>query len=185
LNTFIIAGNVADARAVEDLQSWGADAIKVGIGPGAVCETYRFTGFGTRGAQASALVDCFNASDVPLIIDGGLRNPGDISKSIVLGASFCMVGSMLAGFEESPGNIIRTNEGDFKEFYGSASSVQKGNDTRVEGKRDLVRYKSRSIMTEYTFIQECLQSAISYAGGKKLSSLMDVDYQYSKMIDSV
>jgi GMP reductase len=101
--TFVIAGNVGTPEAIIDLENWGADATKVGIGPGKVCITRMKTGFGTGGWQLSALKWCARVATKPIIADGGIREHGDIAKSIRFGATMVMVGSMLAGHEESPG----------------------------------------------------------------------------------
>jgi GMP reductase len=100
---FVIAGNVATPEAVIDLENWGADATKVGVGPGKVCITKLKTGFGTGGWQLSALKWCARVATKPIIADGGIRSHGDIAKSIRFGATMVMIGSMLAGHEESPG----------------------------------------------------------------------------------
>ena len=101
--SFVIAGNVGTPEAIIDLENWGADATKVGIGPGKVCITRMKTGFGTGGWQLSALKWCARVATKPIIADGGIREHGDIAKSIRFGATMVMIGSMLAGHEESPG----------------------------------------------------------------------------------
>jgi GMP reductase len=99
---FVIAGNVATPEAVIDLENWGADATKVGVGPGKVCITKLKTGFGTGGWQLSALKWCARVATKPIIADGGIRHHGDIAKSVRFGAAMVMVGSLFAGHEESP-----------------------------------------------------------------------------------
>lgn len=174
--TFIIAGNVSTPHAVIDLESWGADAIKVGIGPGSACITYLTTGFGSRNCQASTIYNCSNVSNVPIIADGGIQNPGDIAKSLVLGASMVMIGGMLSGFRDSPGDIVENENGIYKQFWGSASGYQSGKKNRIEGKINLIPLKNRSIFDEFIYIEECLQSSISYAGGKDLNAFLQVDW---------
>lgn len=176
LSSFIIAGNVSTPEAVEDLTKWGADAIKVGIGPGSACTTWPSTGFGSRNCQASTILECSKIAKVPIIADGGIRNPSDITKSLVLGASMVMVGGMLSGFIESPGHVINVNGVDKKEFWGSASQFQSGKTNRIEGKKILIDYKDRSIFKELIHLEECLQSSISYGGGKDLNSLSNVKW---------
>ena len=100
---FVIAGNVATPEAVIDLENWGADATKVGVGPGKVCITKLKTGFGTGGWQLSALKWCARVATKPIIADGGIRDHGDIAKSVRFGACMVMIGSLFAGHEESPG----------------------------------------------------------------------------------
>jgi GMP reductase len=102
--SFVIAGNVATPEAVIDLENWGADATKVGVGPGKVCITKLKTGFGTGGWQLSALKWCARVATKPIIADGGIRSHGDIAKSIRFGATMVMIGSLFAGHEESPGS---------------------------------------------------------------------------------
>lgn len=173
--TFLIAGNVGTPEAVRELENAGADATKVGIGPGKVCITKLKTGFGTGGWQLAALRLCAKAASKPIIADGGIRNDGDIAKSVRFGADMVMIGSLLAGHKESPGKIIEKDGQKYKAYFGSASQYQKGEYKNVEGKRMLVPYKGE-IMDTLTEMKQDLQSSISYAGGKDLSSLRKVDY---------
>ena len=173
--SFVIAGNVGTPEAVIDLENWGADATKVGIGPGKVCITKMKTGFGTGGWQLSALKWCARVATKPIIADGGIREHGDIAKSIRFGATMVMIGSLLAGLEESPGKSVEVNGALFKEYYGSASDFNKGEYKHVEGKRILepVKGKLKDTLRE---MEEDIQSAISYAGGKKLMDIRKVNY---------
>lgn len=177
---FIIAGNVSTPDAVRDLESWGADAIKVGIGPGSACTTYVATGFGSRGCQASVVMECAMARTKPttkIIADGGIKEPGDISKAIVLGADMVMIGGMFSALCDSPGNTVTGTDGrTYKEFWGSASSFQSGKKNRIEGTKKLMLMKNHGILDEMEYIKECLQSSISYGGGSDLSCLNDVRY---------
>ena len=172
---FVIAGNVATPEAVIDLENWGADATKVGIGPGKVCITKMKTGFGTGGWQLSALKWCARVATKPIIADGGIREHGDIAKSIRFGASMVMIGSMLAGLEESPGKTVEVGGALFKEYYGSASDFNKGEYKHVEGKRILEPVKG-TLEGTLREMEEDIQSAISYAGGKKLMDIRKVNY---------
>ena len=115
----IIAGNAATADAVKDLQEAGCDAIKIGIGPGAICTTRVVTGAGVP--QITAVLDCAAAADVPLIADGGIRYSGDITKAIAAGASCVMIGSLFAGLDESPGQLVIWKGRRFKEYRGMGS----------------------------------------------------------------
>jgi IMP dehydrogenase len=118
----VIAGNVATINGVKDLIEAGADAIKVGIGPGSMCTTRIVTGCGVP--QLSAIAMCSLAardSGVPIIADGGLRNSGDIVKAFAAGASSVMSGSLFAGIIETPGDIIKIGEKKYKEYRGQAS----------------------------------------------------------------
>ncbi|MEN9760547.1 MAG: hypothetical protein RI906_373 [Pseudomonadota bacterium] len=174
-SAFIIAGNVGTPEAVIDLEGWGADATKVGIGPGKVCITRMKTGFGTGGWQLSALKWCARVATKPIIADGGIREHGDIAKSIRFGASMVMVGSMFAGHEESPGTTVEVDGRLYKEYYGSASEFNKGHRSFVEGKRILEPIKGKLADTLHE-MEEDLQSSISYAGGRRLADLKRVNY---------
>jgi GMP reductase len=174
-STFVIAGNVGTPEGVIDLENWGADATKVGIGPGKVCITRMKTGFGTGGWQLSALKWCARVATKPIIADGGIREHGDIAKSIRFGASMVMVGSMLAGHEESPGQTVEVDGRRFKEYYGSASDFNKGEYKHVEGKRILEPIKGKLADT-LREMREDVQSSISYAGGTRLADIRKVNY---------
>ncbi len=173
--SFIIAGNVGTPEAVIDLENWGADATKVGIGPGKVCITRLKTGFGTGGWQLSALKWCARVATKPIIADGGIREHGDIAKSIRFGATMVMIGSMLAGHEESPGTTVEVDGKLYKEYYGSASDFNKGEYKHVEGKRILEPVKGKLADT-LREMQEDVQSSISYSGGTKLMDIRKVNY---------
>jgi len=175
-NTFLIAGNVSTVEAVFDLEKWGADSVKVGIGPGGSCTTYPATGFGSRNCQASTIYNCSKVANVPIIADGGIKTPGDIAKSLALGATMVMTGSILSGYNDSPGEVVEVNGKEYKEFWGSASSFQSGKSNRIEGKKTLVDYKNKSIFEGLIWIEECLQSSISYAGGKDLDAFINVQW---------
>ncbi len=172
---FVIAGNVGTPEAVIDVENWGADATKVGIGPGKVCITKSKTGFGTGGWQLSALKWCARVASKPIIADGGIREHGDIAKSIRFGATMVMIGSMLAGHEESPGATVEVDGRLYKEYYGSASDFNKGEYRHVEGKRILEPVKGRLADTLVEMEQD-LQSSISYAGGRALMDVRKVNY---------
>ena len=174
-DTFVIAGNVGTPEGVRELENAGADATKVGIGPGKVCITKLKTGFGTGGWQLAALRWCAKAARKPIIADGGIRSNGDIAKSIRFGANMVMIGSLFAGHIESPGNTVMQDGIAMKEYFGSASEYQKGTRKNVEGKKMLVPCKG-SIMDTLTEMQQDLQSSISYAGGKDLNAIRYVDY---------
>lgn len=173
--SFVIAGNVGTPEAIIDLENWGADATKVGIGPGKVCITKLKTGFGTGGWQLSALKWCARVATKPIIADGGIRDHGDIAKSIRFGASMVMIGSLFAGHEESPGQTVEVDGKLFKEYYGSASDFNKGEYRHVEGKRILEPIKGKLSDTLVEMEQD-VQSSISYAGGKKLMDIRKVNY---------
>ena len=125
----LIVGNVATASAVKDLVSAGADAIKVGIGPGSICTTRIIAGVGVP--QLSAIIECskgLKESKIPLIADGGIRFSGDIVKAISAGANVVMIGSLLAGTKETPGEIILYEGRKYKTYrgMGSVEAMEKG-----------------------------------------------------------
>ena len=116
----LIAGNIATGEGAVDLVEAGADAVKVGVGPGGVCTTRVVTGVGVP--QVSALYDVVRSGvEVPVIADGGIRAGGDIAKALALGADSVMIGSLLAGTRESPGEVEETSTGPVKRVRGMAS----------------------------------------------------------------
>jgi IMP dehydrogenase len=118
----LVAGNVATARAVADLARAGVDGVKVGIGPGSICTTRVVSGVGVP--QITAVADCAAEADkhgIPVIADGGVRHSGDITKALAAGASSIMLGSLLAGLEESPGEVIIYKGRTFKAYRGMGS----------------------------------------------------------------
>jgi IMP dehydrogenase len=116
----VVAGNVATAEATRSLIDAGADAVKVGIGPGSICTTRMVAGVGVP--QLTAIMDCAGAAgDVPVIADGGIKYSGDFAKAIAAGASCAMVGSMIAGTDESPGEVILYQGRSFKSYRGMGS----------------------------------------------------------------
>lgn len=138
----IIAGNIATAEAAEDLIAAGADAIKVGIGPGSICTTRIIAGTGVP--QITAIMDCAEVCqkhNVPLIADGGIKQTGDIAKALAAGADTVMLGNMLAGTEESPGDTIFYEGRSYKVYraMGSLSAMKGGRGDRYfqEGERDV------------------------------------------------
>ncbi|MBM7617954.1 GMP reductase [Weissella uvarum] len=173
-DTFVIAGNVATPDAVQALESAGADATKVGVGPGMACITKLKTGFGTAGWQLAAIQQCAEVATKPIVADGGIRYNGDIAKSIAFGASMVMIGSLFAGHEEGPGDVIEMDGAKYKTYFGSASQFQKGEYRNVEGKKLMVPLRG-SIYDTLREMQEDLQSAISYGGGRELHDLTKVE----------
>jgi GMP reductase len=180
--SFIIAGNVSTKEATRDLDEWGADAIKIGIGPGSVCSTYTETGFGSRDMQASTIRECSKVTNKVLVADGGITEPGDITKSLVMGADMVMIGGMLSGFKDSPGNIITgVKDGrKYKEIYGSASLQNGDKKNRFEGVHKLIPMKEEELTDYLTKLTEALQSSISYAGGTQISDLIYIEWVLKK-----
>ena len=133
MNVDIIAGNVATGEAVKALAEAGADAVKVGIGPGSICTTRIVAGVGVP--QISAIDECAAAGrevGVPIIADGGIKYSGEIAKALAVGASSIMAGSLLAGTEESPGDLINFQGRQYKSYrgMGSIGAMQKGSNDR-------------------------------------------------------
>ena len=168
----VIAGNVATYEGARNLAHWGADAIRVGIGNGSLCETRIRTGIGIP--QVTALIECIRAVeesglDVPIIADGGIRMTGDVAKALSLGADSVMIGSLLAGTRESPGEIHRMgmwpNEQLFKKYRGSASAEVKQvhglEEKNVEGNSKLIPYKGK-VERIISDIGDGVRSAMSY-----------------------
>ena len=174
---FLIVGNIATVEAAVELTVAGADALKVGIGPGRVCTTKLKTGFGTAGWQLSAVHEIAQTVDVPVMLDGGIRYPGDIAKAIHFGAVMCMAGILLSGFKQSPGALVRIEGAYFKEYYGSASFFNKKTKINIEGKKELIPLKG-DLWQFLVELKQDIQSAISYGGGRKLSDLKKVDHLF-------
>lgn len=168
---FIIAGNIATPKAASDLADWGADAVKVGIGPGFVCSTFLETGFHTP--MFSTILNVCEVSPVPVIADGGIRHNGDIAKALVAGATMVMAGSIFASCVDSPAPI---NKHGSKEYWGSASFAQKGERDHIEGTKKELELNPLTLKEKLKEIQQSLQSAISYAGGTNLSAFSGVKY---------
>lgn len=175
----VIAGNVATSDGARNLCEWGADAVRVGIGNGSLCETRIRTGIGIP--QVTAIVDCVEVCDeydVPVIADGGVRMVGDVAKALSIGADSVMLGSILSGTKESPGSIEKTgewpNEQLFKKYRGSASletkKVHDLSEKNVEGNQKLIPYKGK-IKRLISDINDGLKSAMSYVGSTSLEEM--------------
>jgi len=181
----IIAGNVATAQAAHDLIEAGADAIRVGIGPGAICTTRVVSGVGVP--QITAIMDCAAGADehnVPVMADGGIRQSGDITKAIAAGASSVMLGSLLAGLDESPGKLVIYKGRRFKEYRGMGSlgamvdgggerygqKTQQAGKLVPEGVEGRVPY--RGSLGEYVYqLVGGLRAGMGYCGAKNIESL--------------
>ena len=165
----VIAGNIATADSAVDLQNWGADALRVGIGGGSLCTTRVKTGFGVP--NATCLVEICGVATVPVMADGGIRSSGDIAKALALGASTVMLGSLLAGTEESPGSIIEKSSGLYKRYRGAASLETKlahGQEGRnVEGESTIIPYKG-GVKHIVNGLLDGVRSAFSYCGASRI-----------------
>ncbi|MCA6070915.1 MAG: IMP dehydrogenase [Endomicrobium sp.] len=181
----IIAGNVATAEATEDLIKAGADAIKVGIGPGAICTTRVIAGIGVP--QITAIYDCAKVAakyNIPIIGDGGIKYSGDIPKAIAAGASVCMLGSLFAGTKESPGEDIIFNGRAFKTYrgMGSSSAMAAGSSDRyfqdnakklvAEGVEGRVPYRGEVGDIVYQLLGG-LRAAMGYCGVSSIQELKE------------
>jgi IMP dehydrogenase len=170
----IMAGNVATRKGFEDLSDWGADSIRCNIGGGSICSTRIQTGHGMPGFQT--ILDCsYSDKDTAMIIaDGGIRSSGDIVKALAAGADFVMLGSMLAGTEESPGKKMYTLGGIRKEYRGMASKDAqmdwKGQYSSDEGICTSVNYKGPvgSILKD---LRKGIVSGLSYSGARTIREL--------------
>ena len=160
---FIIAGNVATPAAVVDLENWGADAVKVGIAQGDACTTYGQTGFGLP--MFSCMLECSAAARKPLIADGGIRMNGDIAKAIRAGGTMVMVGSVFAACEDSPAETVVKGDKKYKQYFGSASAINKGKNVHVEGRLVSLECNGFFVHQKLNEMTESLQSSMSYAGG--------------------
>jgi IMP dehydrogenase len=169
-NVDVIAGNVATGKAALDLQLWGADAVRVGIGGGSLCTTRIKTGFGVP--NVTSLQDCAENISIPVIACGGIRSSGDIAKALAVGANSVILGSLLAGTKEAPGAIIEKQSGLFKRYRGAASLETKsihGQAMRnVEGESTVVPFKG-SVKFIVDGLLDGLRSALSYAGANNLN----------------
>ncbi len=168
----IIAGNVATGFATKDLIEWGADGIRVGIGGGSLCTTRIQTGHGVP--NVTSIMECVEVAqqyDIPVMADGGIRTSGDIAKAIGLGADNVMLGSMLAGTQETPGSIIEKNGQLYKRYRGSASLETKtthGQQQRnVEGESTVIPFKG-GVKFIINGLNDGLRSALSYTGANSI-----------------
>ena len=181
----VIAGNVATAEATKALIEAGADAVKVGIGPGSICTTRVVAGIGVP--QITAVMDCYSVAKeygIPIIADGGIKYSGDITKAIAAGGNVCMMGSMFAGCDESPGTFELYQGRKYKVYrgMGSIAAMENGSKDRYfqsdakklvpEGVEGRVAYKG---MVEDTVFQMLggLRSGMGYCGAKDIPTLQE------------
>ncbi len=154
----VVAGNIATGEAAKDLIAAGANAIKVGIGPGAICTTRVISGVGVP--QISAIINCAEVAEkhkIPIIADGGVRQSGDITKAIAAGASSVMLGSLFAGLKESPGQLVIYKGRQFKEYRGMGSLG-----AMVKGSAE--RYGQKSSTEKQKLVPEGVEGRVPYRG---------------------
>ena len=166
----IIAGNVATPEAFRDLSNWGSDAVRIGIGGGSICSTRIQTGHGVPTLQS--VLDCRDAADAAIIADGGIKSAGDIVKSLAAGADMVMLGSMLAGTEESPGDVFESNDNKrYKVYRGMASPeaqiAWRGLARSLEGISTTIPYKGE-VEHILSKLDRNIKSGLSYTGARNL-----------------
>ena len=181
----VIAGNVATAQATEDLIKAGADCVKVGIGPGSICTTRVVAGIGVP--QLTAVMDCAEVAskyDTPIIADGGIKYSGDIVKALAGGAAVCMMGSMFAGTEESPGETVLYKGRSYKTYrgMGSIAAMERGSKDRYfqndakklvpEGVEGMVPYKGKVEDIVFQMIGG-IRSGLGYCGSETIVDLQE------------
>jgi len=168
-------------EAAEDLISWGADGLRVGIGGGSLCTTRVKTGFGVPNVTSiEAVFEISDSAGIPIMADGGIKSSGDIAKALAVGADCVMVGSLLAGTKESPGAILETPAGLYKRYRGSASletKVTHGQKTRnVEGESTTIPFKG-GVKFIVNGLTDGIRSAFSYAGANNATDYyVNTDY---------
>ena len=154
----VIAGNVATAQGAKDLIDAGVDAVKVGIGPGSICTTRIVSGVGVP--QISAIMNAVSVADpagVPVVADGGVRHSGDITKAIAAGASAVMMGSLFAGLDESPGELVIHQGRRYKTYRGMGSTG-----AMVQGSKD--RYGQADVKSSSKLVPEGVEGRVPYRG---------------------
>lgn len=172
-NIKVIVGNVAQGGSLGELVDAGADAVRIGIGGGSMCTTSIQTGIGI--GQASSLLDLYFAREaknlkIGLIADGGIKSPGDVAKAIALGADAVMLGRMLAGTREAPGEVIKYNDQLWKKYRGSASFGVKMKNEFIEGEETMIPYKG-PVHAVIDSISDGLRSSMSYMNCLNLDEL--------------
>jgi len=174
-NVRLIVGNIAHGATLNQLESAGADAVRVGIGSGSVCTTSIQTGIGI--GQVTSLLDVLFAREekklnIKIIADGGIKCPGDVVKAIALGADAVMLGRMLAGTKETPGDVIKYDDQLWKKYRGSASFGVKMKNEFIEGEETMVPYKG-VVENVIDGISDGLKSSMSYMNCLNLSELRE------------
>ncbi len=173
----VMIGNIAHGGTLRYIVNAGADAVRIGIGGGSVCTTSIQTGIGI--GQISSLLDVYFARkemklDIELIADGGIKSPGDVAKALACGADVVMLGRMLAGTKETPGEIIKYNDQLWKKYRGSASFGVKMKGEFIEGEETMVPYKG-AVKGVINAISDGLKSSMSYLNCETIDDLRKKD----------
>ena len=173
----VIVGNIAHGTSLKQLVDAGADAVRVGIGSGSVCSTSIQTGIGI--GQVSSILDVYFARKegkykIEIIADGGIKGAGDIAKAIALGADAVMIGRLLAGTRETPGEVIRYNDQLWKKYRGSASFGVKMKNEFIEGEETMVPFKG-VVKNVVNAISDGLRSSMSYMNCQSIDELRNIE----------
>ena len=173
----VIVGNIAHGASLKQLVDAGADAVRVGIGSGSVCSTSIQTGIGI--GQVSSILDVYFARKegkfkIDIIADGGIKGAGDIAKAIALGADVVMIGRLLAGTRETPGEVIRYNDQLWKKYRGSASFGVKMKNEFIEGEETMVPFKG-VVKNVVNAISDGLRSSMSYMNCQSIDELRNIE----------
>jgi IMP dehydrogenase len=176
-NVKVILGNIASGATLKQLVDAGADAVRIGIGGGSMCTTSVQTGIGI--GQVSSLLDVYftrkeEKLNIALIADGGVKSPGDVAKAISAGADIVMLGRMLAGTKETPGEVIKYSDQLWKKYRGSASFGVKMKGEFIEGEETMVPYKG-PVKSVINAISDGVKSSMSYLNCESLSDLREKD----------
>ena len=169
----IMAGNIATLEGYNDLVDWGADSVRCNIGGGSICSTRIQTGHGVPGLHT--IIDCARSDrNAPIIADGGIRNSGDIVKALAAGADFVMLGSLLSGTDETPGDVINTRKGKLKAYRGMASADAqidwRGKTSSLEGIATTVPCKG-PVSDVLAGLERGIRSGLSYSGARTIREL--------------
>jgi IMP dehydrogenase len=177
VNVKIIVGNIAHGASLKHLVDAGADGVRVGIGSGSVCSTSIQTGIGI--GQVSSILDVFFARKesklkIAIIADGGIKGAGDVAKAIALGADAVMLGRLLAGTRETPGEVIRYSDQLWKKYRGSASFGVKMKNEFIEGEETMVAYKG-AVANVVNAVSDGLRSSMSYMNCRTIEELRKIE----------
>jgi IMP dehydrogenase len=176
-NVKVMIGNIAHGNTLKDLVNAGADSVRIGIGGGSVCTTSVQTGIGI--GQISSLLDVYftrkeQKLKIELIADGGVKSPGDVAKALACGADVVMLGRMLAGTKETPGEVIKYNDQLWKKYRGSASFGVKMKGEFIEGEETMISYKG-AVKGVVNAISDGLKSSMSYLNCETIEDLRKKD----------